>query len=469
MAAIPWPAGFGAQRLSLTFSPVELPATAASMNVALIALLDAPTASVAGVFTTNALAGAPVLVGRRLLHHHDDDEVPKVRGVVVNNKVSNVGTGAAGEADATRVADAAARWAVERGLLKPAAEGAFLPSSTGVIGWRLPADAIVDALAADEAGKEEEAASTCGPLEVASAMMTTDRYPKVAAAPVGRSGASVVGVAKGAGMIEPDLSTMLAFVTTDAAVSRADLDRELRAAVASTFGCCGVDGDTSTSDTVVALASNKVRGVELADLRDALGRVCAQLAHHVVRNGEGTNHVMRVRVRGAMEQDRGLARRLARFVVNGPLLKTCVAGNDPNVGRLVARVGQFLGTARESSSPSSPSTTTTLGLDRCRVALGGKTVFRDGAFLIGAAAEEADLERTLVDHLRDAQLGPDDVGLPGCSPGDAFPRHGRCVEILLDFGGSEDTVALDHHEDDVVVLGSDLTHQYVTENADYRS
>ena len=155
------------------------------------------------------------------------------------------------------------------------------------------------------------------------------------------NGASLVGLVKGAGMIEPNMGTMLCFLVTDAAMERSTMQACLERCVKGTLGSVGVDGDESTSDMCVLLSSGQVQEVSEDAFENALGDVLAQLAHHIVRNGEGTNHVLRVCVRGDRDEDS--ARALGRALVNGPLLKCAVAGDDPNVGRIVGKVGQLLG------------------------------------------------------------------------------------------------------------------------------
>jgi len=286
--------------------------------------------------------------------------------------------------------------------------------------------------------------------DLASAMMTTDRYAKVARATTA-SGASVVGVVKGAGMIEPELcATMLCFFLTDALVD--DLQDTLDDVCRRSLSSVGVDGDESTSDMAVALASDVIP-TSTDDFHDALGAVAAQLAHHLVRNGEGTNHVVRLAlVSEDLHPD--VERAIARDVLNGPLLKCAVAGNDPNVGRLVGKLGQVLG-KRAADVPRDL-------LDHATVALGGDVIFDHGNFQL-----DAEKELRLKAHLEAAMLGPPDLGLPGKSSGDDYPAHGRCVEIHVDLRPRDRRSAISRPP--TVVLGSDLTHQYVTENADYRS
>jgi len=416
------PGGFTCATTSLTFSPRELPDTRAAMDLGAI-VLDEPTDLLAGVFTRNKLCGAPVTLGRALVALRE----PRVQCVLTNNKVSNVRPGPGlGEACALEVTAAAAA------ALGLAPGARVAPASTGVIGWALPVGEMV-AAAGRLVARDATAAS------VARAMMTTDRYAKAARAEL-PGGATVVGVAKGAGMIEPSLGTMLCFLLTDADVPRDALQAALGRCTAGTLGSCGVDGDESTSDMCLLLSSGR-RAADTGEFEAALGRVLAQLAHHVVRNGEGTNHVLRVAVRG--DTSAAAARELGRALVNGPLLKCAVAGEDPNVGRLVGRLGQLLG-ARDAGAPL---------LDEASpvaVRLGGETIFERGAFALDATKEAR-----LAAHLRAARLGADDPAAPRC------PAHGACVEVEVDLGGDPDVLA--------VVLGSDLTHEYVAENADYRS
>ncbi len=415
------PEGFRAGTATLEFTPAEAPRPG-RMNLALLSM-DRPTAAFALKFTRNAFPGAPVLVGRGRL------AAGRLGAVLVNNKISNVGAPGGVEA-AERICAAVAG---HLGL----APGEVLPASTGVIGWRLPVDRMVEALpravAALQAGSV---------LPAAEAIMTTDLYPKVRRAEVG--GGSVVGIAKGAGMIEPSLATMLVFLLTDLDVPREELRASLDEAVESSFNAISVDSDTSTSDTVALLASGRRPRPDPRAFREALGRVCRDLAEDVVRNGEGVHHVVRVRVGGAPGPAE--ARAVGKAVVNSPLVKTAVAGNDPNVGRLLCAVGKVAG---ERSLPLDPG--------RLRLRLGGETLFEGGAMRL-----DPEKERRLAAHLSGAELyrsAPPEDGLAFVPPVD-FPAHERRVELEVDLGlggGSAE------------VLGADLTHEYVTENADYRS
>lgn len=416
------PRGFRAGASAFEFTPFEVEKPA-RMKLALLTL-DRPTGAFAALFTRNAFPGAPVVVGRRRLGE------PRLGAVLVNNKISNVCAPGGVEASERLCAEAA------RALRLEPTE--VLPSSTGVIGWRLPVDAMVKALPAAVASLQ--AASI---LPAADGIMTTDLYPKVRRFDL-PGGGSIVGIAKGAGMIEPNLATMLVYLLTDAAVEREELRAALAAAAEVSFNAISIDSDTSTSDTVVALASGAAGPVDRAVFRAGLTQVCRDLAEDVVRNGEGVRHVMRVTVRGA--PDAVAARALGKAVVNSPLLKTAVAGNDPNVGRLVMALGKEAGARGLALDPA-----------RARLTMGGELIVEGGLFLL-----DREKERRLTVHLVAAELYPQAPAADGITfrPPVDFPRHERAVEIGIELGAGPGTAE---------VLGADLTHEYVTENADYRS
>jgi glutamate N-acetyltransferase/amino-acid N-acetyltransferase len=384
--------------------------------------LDQPTTAFAALFTRNAFPGAPVIIGRTRLAE------PSLGAIVINNKISNV-CAPDGVATAERVCAAAA---AQLGL----SPHQVLPSSTGVIGWALPEEAMIAALPA--------AVGALAPgsvLPAAEGIVTTDLYPKVRRADVG--GGSIVGIAKGAGMIEPNLATMLVYLLTDIAVPRAELRQMLARATDASFNAISIDSDTSTSDTVVALSSGRVPFADWGAFERALHQVCRDLAEDVVRNGEGVRHVIRVTVREAASL--GLARALGKAVVNGPLFKCAVAGNDPNVGRLIQAIGKHVGA-------HAPGT----DLSGLRATMGGIEIFSGGVFRLNPEKEAA-----LVAHLRGAELYASQPGPDGVfsAPID-FPPHERAVEL---------EIALGNGAASATVLGGDLTHEYVSENADYRS
>jgi glutamate N-acetyltransferase/amino-acid N-acetyltransferase len=279
-----------------------------------VADVDCPAAA---VFTRNQFPGAPVILGRETIRGG------LLRAIVVNSKVSNVATGAAGLAHARRMAAAAA---AEAGTTPDK----VLVSSTGVIGVPLPIEKIESGLRGMAAELQAD------PMPGALGIMTTDTHPKVLSARVGA--ATITWIAKGAGMIEPNMATMLVYVFTDAALDAAALDAMLRRVVDVSFNMLSVDSDTSTSDTCVLMASGRAGVVNATAFEAALTAGSIRMAEIIARDGEGATHLIRVRIRGA--RDRADARRVAKSVVNSPLVKTMVAGADPNVGRLLMAVGK---------------------------------------------------------------------------------------------------------------------------------
>ncbi|MEP1126105.1 MAG: bifunctional glutamate N-acetyltransferase/amino-acid acetyltransferase ArgJ [Ilumatobacter sp.] len=274
----------------------------------------------AAMFTKSRFAGASVIVSRE----HVADGL--AQAVVVISKNSNVATGAAGMRDAREVAASVAS-------RLGAAATDVLVTSTGVIGRRYPMDRVragIDTLPASPTGRDA--------LSPATGMMTTDTVAKVAEATVAGSGARVVGMAKGVGMIEPDMATHISLVFTDADISSDDLDAAFRRVVDRTFNCVSVDTDTSTSDTSVILASGAAGGVDADAFEAALHAVCLDLTKQIARDGEGANSLIEVIVDDA--RDDAQAKRVAKAIVNSPLVKTAVHGGDPNWGRVAMAIGK---------------------------------------------------------------------------------------------------------------------------------
>lgn len=407
------PSGFRVATVPISFFPTERAVSEPlKMNLSLIALNE-PTESFAAVFTRNAFPGAPVKIGRRRLA-----ESKTVSGVLINNKISNV-CAEGGEEDAEEILSVLGK------SLGVPGESLF-PASTGIIGWRLPKKEMKEAV------PELTAALDSGTLpDLARAIMTTDAFPKIRSVAVG--GGVVTAVAKGAGMIEPNMATMLCFVMTDITVSREDLRRALNAAADAAFNSISVDGDQSTSDTVLAFSSCRKDGVPYESFANALKSVCVRLAEDIVRNGEGVRHVIKVKVSGA--PDDAEAKRAGKAVVNSPLVKTAVFGNDPNVGRLISALGDDFGSRGALPDPQ-----------KVTVSLGGRTVFRNGAFVL-----DEESERFLSQYLKLRQINPGEK---------RYPEHENCVEIEISLGDGGGRA---------VVVGADLTYGYVKENADYRS
>src|SRR5271165_1963509 len=290
----------------------------------------APGSAIAGVFTRSLTAGAPVLWCRDCLPGG------KVRGIVVNSGNSNVFTGRAGKELVERTAATAA------GLLGCDPRQIFI-SSTGVIGEPPPASKIIGALP-----QIVPLLSADGWESAARAILTTDTFPKGATATVAIDGVEVrlSGFAKGSGMIAPDMATMLAYVFTDAALPPAVLQPLLAASVDRSFNCMTVDGDTSTSDTVLLCATQQASHPpvtspgdrRLADFRRALDRVMIDLAQQIVRDGEGAQKFVTIEVTGAATTR--AARRIGLTIGNSPLVKTALSAGDPNWGRIVMAVGR---------------------------------------------------------------------------------------------------------------------------------
>jgi glutamate N-acetyltransferase/amino-acid N-acetyltransferase len=318
------------------------------------AVSDRPCAA-AATFTTNAFPAAPVLYDRALLQSNPGG----IRGVVINSGCANACTGDEGLTDAALMA----RLAEDAFRLPPRSISIM---STGVIGPRLPMDRI-------RAGAELAAAALAPERadEAARAIMTTDTRPKVAHRQAGV--ASLWGMCKGAGMIHPNMATMLGVVVTDAAVSPAALDAALRAAVDVSFNCISVDGDMSTNDTVLALANGAAGEVDAAEFAAALTGLCQDLAQQIVRDGEGATKFITIRVEGATSS--GDARAAAKAVANSPLVKTAFYGGDANWGRILAAVG-YSGAAVDPAKAHlwiAPGTgDARLGEDRLQLVDGGR-------------------------------------------------------------------------------------------------
>jgi len=285
-------------------------------------------AAAAGVFTTNRFQAAPVLVTK--------DRVGRdpIHGLIVNSGNANACTGAKGYRDAVHMADLAAD-----ALGVP--RRSVLVCSTGVIGRPLPMTKLAAGI--------NKAAAALGPdggADAAAAILTTDTHPKSIAVEFELDGRPVRigGMAKGAGMIAPNMATMLCFITTDATVSSGLLQSRLSGAVGRSFNRITVDGDTSTNDTVLLLANRQAEAARitaqhgLSRFQEALDYVAVHLAREIVSDGEGATRTIEVRVRGAATDSD--ARKVARTIAESPLVKTAIAGGDPNWGRVLAAAGR---------------------------------------------------------------------------------------------------------------------------------
>lgn len=358
------------------------------------------------VATRNQVVGAPILHNRELLPRG----CGRVRGMVINSGNSNACTGKAGLADARAMAVAAARQ-----LGTDARK--ILIASTGIIGHRLPMDKIAKGITA-----AAKALSTRNDRNVLRAIMTTDTREKSAVARLQIGGAkiTVAGIVKGSGMIAPSMATMISVITTDAAVTPPALHKALIAAARTSFNAITIDGDTSTSDTVVLLASgaagNKTmtaRSPGWGKFAEVVGEVCARLARAVVADGEGATKTIEVMVHGARSVRE--AEIAAKAVANSPLVKCAVHGCDPNWGRIAAALGK-------SAAKISP--------DTLSVSIGRTRVFSRG---------------------RARRFHPSRV---------AGYMRGKTVKIRCDLGLGRG---------DYTALTCDLSREYVTINADYHT
>jgi glutamate N-acetyltransferase/amino-acid N-acetyltransferase len=346
-------------------------------------------ASAAATFTTNRVLAAPVLVAAEALAASSGT----ARAIVVNAGCANAGTGRGGLDDARAVVAATA---AHLGC----APNEVLPASTGLIGSRLPVDAILASIATMRLSPSAAAAHAA-----ARAIMTTDTRPKEQAMSVrladGRT-VHVGGMAKGSGMIHPQMATMLAFLTTDAPIDPADLRTLLLPAVERTFNQVSVDGDTSTNDAVIVLANGAAGGAPISGadrdaFGDALEAVCRELAIAIAADGEGARHLIEVTVTGAPD-DRD-ARVMARTVAASSLVKTAVHGADPNWGRIAAAAGR-------SGVDLDP--------ERLRICIGDVPVYDGAPLAFDEERAQAVLRGDVVPILVDLALGAGQGTAWGC-------------------------------------------------------
>jgi glutamate N-acetyltransferase/amino-acid N-acetyltransferase len=334
-------------------------------------------ASAAALFTQNRVVAAPLEVGRASLRLTGG----RVRAVVVNSGNANCATGRVGIQACERVCR-------EAGNLLGAPPAEIFPSSTGIIGVRLPAERIQARL---PELIQVRSASQRGVLAFAHAIMTTDTRPKISSArfPAGAKEVTVLGIAKGAGMIHPQLATMLVYLFTDVGASSGELQPLLRQACDHSFNCMSIDGDTSTNDTVLLLASGAT-GARLRDVRTrrkffaALTAVCQSLAEQIVSDGEGVHHVIRLFVEQARSREEGLL--VARTIAHSMLVKTAWAGADPNWGRILAAVGRC-------GAPIDPL--------RVQIFIGKQKVCRNG---LACAFNEQQAHRNLAQSVCDVRV-----------------------------------------------------------------
>ncbi|PSH04532.1 MAG: bifunctional glutamate N-acetyltransferase/amino-acid acetyltransferase ArgJ [Acidobacteria bacterium] len=297
-----------------------------------VALAEAPMgASAAAMFTRNRVAAAPVEVGRAHLRKSKG----RVRAVLVNAGNANCATGPSGITVAEQSCAAL-------GAALEAAPQFIVPSSTGIIGVPLPVEKLTAAIPAVVEARADDVEAL---KSFAAAIMTTDTRMKLASTEfaAGKKMVRIAGVCKGSGMIHPNMATMLVYIFTDLDAEPKELQSVLKAAVDTSFNAISVDGDTSTNDTVLLLASGaskvKLAGSGVAKkFAEALRGLCFSLAEQIVRDGEGAQHLVRLKLSGAKSLDE--ARTIARSIANSPLVKTAWAGCDPNWGRILSSIGK---------------------------------------------------------------------------------------------------------------------------------
>jgi len=359
-------------------------------DFAVVAAPSGPVTS-AAVFTRSRFAGASVLLSRA-------SDISAFRGVVTISKNANVATGPTGEANALEVR----RLAAEVVGVRPEE---LLVASTGVIGVQYPMDVLTPAL--------EKLVGTAGDADfdaAAAAIMTTDTIAKIETRTVGD--ATITGIAKGVGMLEPDMATMLTYFFTDAAVPAAELDAAFRRVVDRTYNAVSIDTDTSTSDTAAIFASGTAGAVDLGEFEAALYDAALALVKKIASDGEGASKLITVSVSGA--RDDAQAKRVGKAIVNSPLVKTAVHGADPNWGRVAMAIGKL----REE---------TDISPENVRIAFGGTETY--------PAQVSANLLADLSTY-----LSGDEVS----------------IEVDLGIASGEFTV-----------YGCDLTDGYIRINADY--
>jgi glutamate N-acetyltransferase/amino-acid N-acetyltransferase len=376
----------------------------------LVMKLD-PGARVAGVFTQNRFCAAPVVVARQHLSMVDPDA--SIRALVVNTGNANAGTGKEGLAAARRTCSDLAQ-------IMGCSSAQVLPFSTGVIMEQLPVDRIAAGLPACLA-----AAKADNWLSAAEAIMTTDTLPKSASRRVKIGGAEVTitGIAKGAGMIHPNMATMLGFVATDAKLSLSAARAMVAHAANRSFNCITVDGDTSTNDSFMLIATgaaggpeiDNVKSAEYSTLAEGVTAVAAELAQAIIRDGEGATKFITIRVEGGKNEEE--CRKVAYAIGHSPLVKTAFFASDPNLGRILAAVG-YAGI-------------TDLSVDKVDLYLDDVLVAKQGGR--NPAYQEADGARVM----KQAEI---------------------TVRVLLNRGSAHATV-----------WTCDFSHDYVTINAEYRT
>ena len=416
------PKGFSFATDEISFIPKELLNKNKPQKISIATILaPQPTTSWAASLTSNRFVGAPI----DIIRDYTRNNTP-IRGIVINNKIANVGI-TTGKKDQTKLLDSYVD-ALEIRSQK------LLPASTGIIGWSLPVKELVSL--APSISKKLHFGQ---PLQVAKAIMTTDAYPKIRSQTL-PSGHKILAIAKGAGMIQPNLATMLVFILTDVPANNADMQKVLTEAVKQSFNCITVDGDQSTSDMAVILSSSVQKAPITSEIESAVKTICIQLANDIVRNGEGTHHVIKITITSPFNNLTAI--NIGKAIANSPLVKTAIYGNDPNVGRIVSALGDYLG---------SKKTLLSYPFQQISIRLGNHLIFEAGSFHLDSYTEQL-----LKNYLKDCSF----------DTSQGYPPHNRDVEISINFPQVNN---FNNATKTVNVVGSDLSHDYITENADYRT
>ena len=406
-----FPLGFHSSVSNVSFYPVELGGKHKKV-LQLSSVRSDVLCEWSAVFTKNKVCGHPVTIGRKRLQLNG-----RLKGIIMNNKISNVGV-AGGLEDAEMICEALSKeWKCDK--------NAIIPLSTGVIGQRLPRDDIIHNIHNVSNGENSV-------FELATAMMTTDHYPKAYSITLS-NGALITGVCKGSGMIEPNMGTMLCVIMTDATIDSETLDYMLHRAVGKSFNNISVDADTSTSDAVVVMSSGLKSDVDMIEFQEALTNLCMKLAEQVVRNGEGVKHVIKVNLQN-YDCSSEVVRKIGKNIVNSPLVKCAINANDANLGRIIGAM------AREVE----------IDLEKTNVFIDDLCVYSKGVFLDW----NSEKEKKMTEYFKKSQMYAD-------KEKPDFPLTNNTVTITIDLGCENNKV--------FTVLGGDLTTDYVNINANYRS
>ncbi len=372
--------------------------------------IDSP-AKWTAVYTRNPICGHPINIGRKRLQK----KIP-IQAIWINNKIANVGT-VNGEQDTEEISTALAN---ELNCQKEQ----IIPLSTGIIGWKLPKKEIVANISHVTKGNITVA-------EVARAIMTTDSYPKAYVEKLS-NGVEILGIAKGAGMIEPNMGTVLVILMTDAILDQEFMEEALKECIDDTFNCISIDSDTSTSDAAILVSTGLRNEVDKNEFYLALKKTCKYLARQIVWNGEGIQHVIEVRVKNC--PNKNLAKTIGKNIVNSPLTKAAICGNDPNVGRIIGSMAKQV---------------IDIDWNLVDVKIGEYFIFKNGNIVDW----NSKIEEELTEYIKRCQIYESDT-----KP--AYPVHDNSVLIEVD---------MNQGEEGITIIGGDLTIDYVKINGNYRS